>query len=115
RTVSSHEWFERYIHDGYQPFRDTRQGSAVLPGHGQPIQLQEPGHPFAPYLVQRNGYAARFNTALIGYPNVTVLATNRGREPVALELQRGDGSIVFVPPPATPDDERLLREATERI
>ena len=115
RTVSSHEWFEQWIHDGYQGFRESGQGQIVLPGYGQPVELREPGHAFASYLLHRNGYAARLNSAFLSYPRATVLATNRGGEPVAIEVTIGRGSIVLVPPPLDAEDERLLREATERV
>jgi hypothetical protein len=114
-TVSSHEWFEDWITDGYTRLRDLNVGDLVLSGRGERIDLREPGHAFADYLLHRDGYSARLNPYLDRLPTATILATNRGGEPVAAEIAVVNGSIVLVPPPSDARGEELLKEATLRL
>jgi len=93
----------------------TRRSASVYtfahPGSGTALTVVAPGHPFETYLRYVNSYQAWLEDDLREADGVVVLAENRARRPVAIEVACYRGAVVIVPPPTSEGAENLLKAA----
>ena len=82
---------------------------------GSSIAPLIPGHPAESYLEALGTYKARFGNYVAALPHVTVLAENRSREPIALEITVARGAVFVVPPAQDADQRDQLKSAMNAI
>jgi hypothetical protein len=109
-SVDTHEWWLKAVGLG-SAYRQNEFSFEI--GHGAAgVELTEPGHGFEETLLKAKGYTVRLDRAFAELPMVTVLATNRTREPVAAEIRLDRGTAILLP---SRIDDATLREDIKTI
>lgn len=112
--MNSFSWWLTPVFDALG--RVSPDSAFAHPAPGTALTPTEPGHPFESYLRTINSYEVWLDDDDIpDEEGVIVLAENRARKPVAVEVACGQGVAIMVPPPTSEGTGYLLEAAVASL